>query len=92
MVPMNLRRSVFALVVIAGLLASPLAMTFGACIDTSPACDALCSAVRVALVPGAVVVIGPELTAQAPSRPVLRPSLLVLAVPQPPPKPAFLLA
>jgi hypothetical protein len=86
-VHMHLRRSVLALVVIAGLLASPLAMTFGVCMDTSPACDAICSAAR-AVVPTTDVAAGLEPSGQAPSRPALRPRLLTLAVPQPPPEPA----
>jgi hypothetical protein len=85
-----MRRSILALVVIAGLVAVPVAPVLGACVAASPACDAICSAARVAVVPSAGVAIGLEPMGQAPSHASLHPSLLVLAVPQPPPKSASL--
>jgi hypothetical protein len=85
-----MRRSILALIVIAGLLAGPVALALGACVVASPACDAICSAARVAVMRSADVAIGLEPSGQAPSQPALRPSLPTLAVPQPPPEPASL--
>ena len=85
---MTRRRSTLVLMVVTALVAGPLALGLGGCLGVSPACEAICSAGRVALVSTADVAIGRGPTAHALERPLLRPPAVVLAVPSPPPEPA----